>query len=52
LPEWADQYVMPLADGQTDEEALARGRTALENARDFAPADGKSLPPPRVFVNA
>ena len=28
LPEWADRYAMPVADGATYEEAVARGRNA------------------------
>jgi predicted RNase H-like HicB family nuclease len=52
LPEWADQYVMPVADGQTYEEALARGRNALENYIRFAQDDGKPLPQPRTFAVA
>jgi len=50
LPEWADQYLMPIADGATYEEALARGRNALENYIQFAQEDGKALPSPRDFV--
>jgi predicted RNase H-like HicB family nuclease len=50
LPEWADRYAMPIADGQTYEEALARGRNALENYIRFAQDDGLPLPQPRVFM--
>lgn len=50
LPEWADQYVMPIADGETYEEAAARGRNALENYIQFAKEDGKPLPQPRVYA--
>ena len=49
LPEWADQYVMPVADGATYEEALSRAKNALENYIQFAKEDGKPLPQPRVF---
>jgi predicted RNase H-like HicB family nuclease len=52
LPEWADRYQMPVADGATYEEALARGRNALENYIQFATEDGIQLPPPREFVAA
>lgn len=52
LPEWADQYVMPIADGETYEEAAARGRNALENYIQFAKEDGKPLPVPRVYAAA
>ena len=51
LPEWADQYVMPIADGDTYEEALARGRNALENYIQFALDDQKPLPQPRTFAH-
>lgn len=50
LPVWADQYVMPIADGQTYEEALAREKNALESYIQFAQEDGKSLPQPRTFA--
>jgi antitoxin HicB len=50
LPEWADRYVMPVADGVNYEEALARGKNALENYIDFALQDGQPLPAARVFV--
>jgi len=49
LPEWADQYAMPVASGKTYEEAAARGRNALENYIQFAQEDGKPLPPAKVF---
>lgn len=50
LPEWSDQYVMPIADGATYEEALERGKNALENYIQFAREDGKPLPQPRTFA--
>lgn len=50
LPEWADQYVMPIADGDTYEEALERAKNALGNYVHFAKEDGKPLPQPRVFA--
>jgi predicted RNase H-like HicB family nuclease len=52
LPEWADQYAMPVASGTTYEEAAARGRNALENYIQFAREDGKPLPQPRTFQTA
>ena len=52
LPEWADQYVMPVADGDTYEEALERAKNALENYVQFAKEDGKPLPQPRIFTLA
>ena len=52
LPEWADQYVMPVADGDTYEEALERAKNALENYVQFAKEDGKPLPQPRIFALA
>ncbi len=52
LPEWADRYVMPIADGADYEEALARGKNALENYVAFALSDGQPLPDARVFVAA
>lgn len=50
LPEWADHYVMPVASGNTYEEALARGKNALENYIQFAQEDGIPLPAPRTFA--
>jgi antitoxin HicB len=50
LPEWADQYVMPIADGETYEEALDPGKNALENYIQFAKDDNKPLPQPRTFA--
>jgi predicted RNase H-like HicB family nuclease len=50
LPEWADQYAMPVAQGSTYEEAAKRGRNALENYVRFAQEDGQPLPQPRVFA--
>jgi predicted RNase H-like HicB family nuclease len=52
LPEWADRYQMPVADGATYEEALTRGRNALENYIQFALEDSIPLPPPRDFIAA
>ncbi len=50
LPEWADAYAMPVADGSTYEEAAIRGRDALETYIRFAHEDGRPLPQPRVFA--
>ena len=50
LPEWADQYAMPVGDGDTYEEALASARDALETFIQFAREDGKPLPQPHTFV--
>lgn len=52
LPEWADQYLMPVGDGDTYEEALASARDALETFIQFAREDGKPLPEPRTYVAA
>jgi len=52
LHDWAEQYVMPVASGSTYEDAVARGRNALENYIQFAQEDGKPLPQPRVFAAA
>ena len=52
LPEWADRYAMPVADGATYEEAVARGRNALENYIAFAREDDIPLPEPSVYVSA
>ncbi len=52
LPEWADQYAMPVASGATYEEAAARGRNALENYIQFARDDSAPLPQPKVFQTA
>jgi antitoxin HicB len=50
LPEWSEQYAMPVASGKTYEEAAARGRNALENYIRFAQEDGQPLPLPKVFA--
>jgi predicted RNase H-like HicB family nuclease len=50
LPEWADRYAMPVADGETIEEAATRGRNALENYIKFAQEDGVPLPAPRQYA--
>lgn len=50
LPEWADSYAMPVANGATYEEAAPRGRNALENYIRFAQEDSRPLPRPRVFA--
>lgn len=52
LPEWADRYAMPVADGATYEEAVARGRNALENYIAFAREDGVPLPEPATYVSS
>lgn len=52
LPEWSEQYAMPVASGKTYEEAAARGRNALENYIRFAQEDGQLLPQPKVFAGA
>jgi predicted RNase H-like HicB family nuclease len=49
LPEWADRYIMPVADGATYEDALARGRNAIENYIQFAQEDGQPLPEPHTY---
>ena len=51
LPKWADRYAMPVADGATYEEAVARGRSALENHIAFAHEDGLPLPEPATYVS-
>jgi predicted RNase H-like HicB family nuclease len=50
LPEWADQFAMPVAHGSTCEDAATRGRNAIENCVRFAQEDGRPLPQPRVFA--
>lgn len=50
LPEWANRYAMPVADGATYEEAVARGRAVLENLIAFAEEDHVSLPDPHVYA--
>lgn len=52
LPEWADRYAMPVADGSTYEEAVARGRNALENYIEFARQDGIPLPEPATYASS
>lgn len=52
LPEWVEQYAMPVASSQTYEEAAARGRNALENSMQFAREDGKPVPLPRAFASS
>ncbi|HLZ20866.1 MAG TPA: hypothetical protein VKQ30_01910 [Ktedonobacterales bacterium] len=50
LPEWAAMYAMPVGDGETNEEALASARDALEPSIRLAMQDGKPLPEPRVYA--
>ena len=52
LPEWAGIYAMPIANGKTYEEAVMRGRNALENYIEFARQDNRPLPEPKVFAAA
>jgi predicted RNase H-like HicB family nuclease len=52
LPEWADRYAMPVADGATYEEAVARGHNALENYIAFAQEDGIPLPESATFSSS
>lgn len=52
LPEWADRYAMPVADGATSEEAVARARNALENYIEFARQDGVPLPEPATHASS
>ncbi len=52
LPEWADRYAMPVADGATYEEAVARARNALENYIAFAQQDGIPLPEPATYASS
>ena len=59
LPEWADRYAMPVADGTTYEEAAARGQHVLENivrfAREMArhyQSHGSTQPAHKCAVNA
>ncbi len=50
LPEWEHRYVMPVASEATFEDAIERGKNALENYIQFAQEDGIPLPPPRTFA--
>lgn len=50
LPEWADRSVKPIAAGATFEEAVERGKNALENYLQFSQEDGIPLPPPCTFA--
>jgi predicted RNase H-like HicB family nuclease len=52
LPEWADDYVMPVGDGDTYEDALASARDALVTFIEHAREDGRPLPEPRVHMAA
>jgi antitoxin HicB len=52
LPEWANRYAMPVTDGGTYEEAVARGRNVLENFIEFAREGSEPLPVPRVYAAA
>jgi predicted RNase H-like HicB family nuclease len=44
LPEWADRRAMPVASGKIYEEAVARGRNALENIVEFSKERGATSP--------
>lgn len=50
LPQWADQYAIPMADGDTYEQALEHGKNALENYIQFAREVGRLLPQQRTFA--
>ena len=52
LPEWADDYVMPVGDGDTYEDALASARDALVTFIEHAREDGRPPPEPRVHMAA
>ena len=52
LPEGADRYSMPVADGATYEEAAPSGRNALENHIAFAREDVVPLPEPTTYVSS
>lgn len=48
-PEW-DNFVGPIADGKTYEEAAARGRNALENMIEFIQERGEPLPQAKTYT--
>jgi predicted RNase H-like HicB family nuclease len=48
-PEW-DNFVGPIADGNTYAEAAARGQNALENMIAFNQERGDPLPQPQTYA--
>ena len=52
LPEWADRYAMPVADGATYEQVVARGCNTLEDYIALAREDGIPLPEPATYVSS
>lgn len=47
-PEWAN-YLGPITDGNTYEEAARKGLNALENMMEFAEERGEVLPEPNTW---
>jgi predicted RNase H-like HicB family nuclease len=50
LPEWADRVLGPVTHGDTYEEAVARGKEALEALIASAETRGEPLPQPRPYT--
>lgn len=48
LPEWADQVLGPVTDGDSYEEAVQRGREALHALIASARQHGEPVPQPRT----
>ena len=48
LPEWQDRLIGFAGQGSTYEEALAVGRTAIEQLVSIAQEDGQPLPVPQA----
>jgi antitoxin HicB len=51
LPEWADRVLGPVSHGATYEEALQRGREALDALITSALQHGEPLPQPRTSTS-
>ena len=52
LPEWADRVLGPVTHGNTYEEAVQRGREALEALITSARTHNEPLPLPRTFAGS
>ncbi|GAC1359747.1 MAG: hypothetical protein PVS3B1_36680 [Ktedonobacteraceae bacterium] len=50
LPEWADNIVMPITQGNTYLEAVQQGQEVLEMLIELAEKDGAPLPAPKIHA--
>lgn len=50
FPEWASYVPQPATHGDTYEDAVRKGRNALDNLIATAQGEGEPLPAPRAHV--